>query len=80
MITTSNILYSDVDLNFIPNPHTGDLVRKTNINAIERAVRQALKLDVFDIPFDSSLHSSIKNYLFEQLTTTTKASIVSDIN
>jgi hypothetical protein len=80
MISTSNTLYSDIDLNFIPNPHTGDLVRKTNMAAIERAVKQALKLDKFDIPFDSTLRSSIKDYLFDSLTSTTKAAITADLN
>jgi hypothetical protein len=80
MISTSNTLYSDIDLNFIPNPHTGDLVRKTNMAAIERAVKQALKLDKFDIPFDYTLRSSIKDYLFDSLTSTTKAAITADLN
>jgi phage baseplate assembly protein W len=80
MISTSNTLYSDIDLNFIPNPHTGDLVRKTNMAAIERAVKQALKLDKFDIPFDPTLRSSIKDYLFDSLTSTTKAAITADLN
>lgn len=79
MATSVSNVYTDVDLNFIPNPHTGDLIKKTDLGAVQRAVWQALHLKPFDIPFNPTLKSDIYGYLFEENNVLTKANLQSDI-
>lgn len=74
-----NKIFSDLDLSFIPNPHTGDLSPKVNQEAIKRAVRHAFAMDAFDIPFNPTVKSSLKNYLFEQNNQLTRASLEGDL-
>lgn len=74
-----NKIFSDLDLSFIPNPHTGDLAPKVNQEAIKRAVRHAFAMDAFDIPFNPTVKSSLKNYLFEQNNQLTRASLEGDL-
>ncbi|WEM34255.1 baseplate wedge protein [Xanthomonas phage X1] len=74
-----NKIFSDLDLNMIPNPHTGDLMPKVNQEAIKRSVRHAFKLNAYDIPFNNSIKSSLKHYLFEQNTQLTRAALETDL-
>lgn len=67
--------YSDLDLNFKPHPLTGDISPKTDVEAVRRAIRMALFLDKFDIPFDRSKKSSLSNFIFEQNTHITEVSL-----
>ncbi len=72
-------LYSDLDLSFKPHPLTGDLMPRTNANAIKRSLMTAFEMDKFDIPFDSTKQSNLKRLLFEPVSQTTEISIRKDI-
>lgn len=61
----NNNIYSDLDLSFIPSPLTGDLIAKTNQEALKRSVRHMFQLNQFDVPFNSSIKCNAKQYLFE---------------
>ena len=74
-----NKIFSDLDLTFIPNPHTGDLTPKVNQEAIKRAIRHAFKLNPFDIPFNATDKSGLKGYLFEQNTPLRSAALEGDL-
>jgi len=74
-----NKIFSDLDLTFIPHPHSGDLTPKVNQEAIKRAIRHAFKLNPFDIPFNPTVKSSIKGYLFENNTPLVRASLEGDL-
>lgn len=74
-----NKIFSDLDLTFIPHPHTGDLMPKVNQEAIKRAVRHAFQLNAFDIPFNQTVKSSLKHYLFEQNNQLTRAALEADL-
>lgn len=74
-----NNIFSDLDLSFIPNPHTGDLTPKINHDAIKRSVRHAFQLNPYDIPFNPTTKSSLKHYLFEQNNQLTHAALESDL-
>ena len=74
-----NKIFSDLDLTFIPNPHTGDLTPKVNQEAIKRAVRHAFQMNSFDIPFNPTVKSSLKHYLFEQNNQLTRAALETDL-
>lgn len=66
MSTSSEIVvYSDLDLSFLPHPQTGDLIPKTNSAAVIRSIRSIFEMDSFDIPFDPNVGPSIKDLLFE---------------
>lgn len=60
-----NPIYKDLDLNFKPHPLTGDLTPRTNIEAVRRALVTAFYMEKFDIPFDNSTTSSLRQFLFE---------------
>lgn len=74
-----NKIFSDLDLSFIPNPHTGDLTPKVNQEAIKRAVKHAFQLNAFDIPFNQTVKSSLKHYLFEQNNQLTRSALEGDL-
>lgn len=79
MTIKSDALYSDLDLSFIPNPRTGDLTPKTNVEAIKRAAINVLHLERFDIPFSPSTYAGLREYLFSNLDRVTEVAIKSDI-
>lgn len=58
-------IYSDLDLSFEPHPLTGDLLPKTNVDSIRRAVRTLFSLEEFDIPFEPNKKAGLKEMLFE---------------
>lgn len=72
-------IYSDLDLTFTASPLTGDLVTKTNQEALKRAIRHMFQLNAFDVPFNSSIRCNIKNYLFEGNNQLVRSSIEEEI-
>ena len=60
--------YSDLDLDFIANPTTGDVVRKTGPDAIKRAVRNLVLTNFYERPFQSYLGSNVRRLLFDNAT------------
>jgi len=57
--------YSDLDLNFIPHPTTGDVMKKTGVEAIKRSVRNLILTNFYDRPFQSYIGSGALKILFE---------------
>jgi phage baseplate assembly protein W len=57
--------YSDLDLDFIAHPTTGDVVRKTGEDAIKRSVRNLILTNFYDRPFRSYIGSNALKLLFE---------------
>lgn len=76
---SENKTYSDLDLSFIPSPLTGDLNPKVNLEALKRAVRHLFALNAFDVPFNPTIRSNIKRYLFDNYTQLTAAAIDEEI-
>lgn len=58
-------LYTDIDLNFLPHPLTGDITRKVDSNAISQSIRNLINYYLFEKPFDPLLNSNVKQLLFE---------------
>jgi phage baseplate assembly protein W len=73
--TSEIVAYSDLDLNFTPNPLTGDLTPLTNTAAIRRSVVNLVLMDGFDIPFDYGSGSNVKKLLFEPSNELTAAAL-----
>lgn len=62
------ILHSDINMDFIPHPLTGNINSKVNIDAIRQSIKNLFLLDAFDIPFEMDIHVNMKRYLFEPIT------------
>lgn len=57
--------YSDLDLDFIAHPTTGDVVKKTGEEAVKRSVRNLILTNFYDRPFRPSIGSNVQKLLFE---------------
>lgn len=57
--------YSDLDLDFIPHPTTGDVVNKTGNDAIKRSLRNLILTNFYDRPFRPYIGSNVQKLLFE---------------
>jgi phage baseplate assembly protein W len=71
--------YTDLDLDFLRNPTTGDVVRKTGEEAIKRSIRNLIFTNFYDRPFQSYIGSGIRALLFENATNFTADQIQSSI-
>jgi len=69
------IKYTDINLDWIPHPLTGNIKQKTNIDAIQQAIKILLSLNIYDIPFQTHIMSNIHSYLFEPITPITISNI-----
>jgi phage baseplate assembly protein W len=59
--------YSDLDLDFIAHPTTGDVVKKTGVDAIKRSVRNLILTNFYDRPFRSYIGSNAQKILFDNI-------------
>lgn len=69
--------YSDLDLDFIAHPTTGDVVRKVGDDAIKRSVRNLILTNFYDRPFRPYIGSNASKLLFE-LATPITANLLKD--
>lgn len=63
----TEILFSDIDLNFLPNPLTKDISKKINNEAIKQSFKLLLLSMFYERPFNSGLGSPINKILFEPM-------------
>jgi phage baseplate assembly protein W len=63
--TKSRERYSDFARNFDLNPVTGFLAKITNENAVEQSMYNLIMTGKGEVPFESSLGSTIRSSLFE---------------
>jgi len=64
--------YSDLDLDFIAHPTTGDVMKKTGEDAIKRSVRNLILTNFYDRPFRSFIGSNVNKILFDNITVFTQ--------
>lgn len=57
--------YSDLNLDFMAHPTTGDVMRLTGEEAIKRSVRNLVLTNFYDRPFRSYIGSNASKLLFE---------------
>lgn len=57
--------YSDLDLDFMAHPTTGDIVKKKGTEAIKRSLRNLILTNFYDRPFNHSIGSNAQRLLFE---------------
>ena len=59
--------YSDLDLDFLKNPTTNDVVIKRGEDAIKRSIRNLILTNFYDRPFRPSIGSNVQKLLFDEL-------------
>jgi phage baseplate assembly protein W len=63
--------WSDLDLDFIPNPNTGDIGIKKNENAIVRSLRYLMQTNHYERPFHPEIGGNISKFLFDPISLAT---------
>lgn len=63
--------YQDLDLDFLRNPTTNDIVRKTGDEAVKRSIRNLIFTNYYERPFRSYIGSGVRSLLFENATSFT---------
>lgn len=63
--------YSDLDLNFIANPVTGDVSKLTGDAAVIRSVRNLIFSNFYERPFHPEIGSGVRGLLFDPITPVT---------
>ena len=64
-VASSKHAYSDLDLLFRKHPQTGDVLVKTDAEAVKRAVRNIVMTNHYERPFKPGFGGSIRDLLFE---------------
>lgn len=67
MAISRNRDYSDLDLDFIAHPITGDVVKKIGPDAVARSIRNLVMTNYYDRPFRSQIGSNAIKMLFENI-------------
>jgi uncharacterized protein len=58
-------VYSDFTHTFLPHPNTGQLVRRTNIDAVKYAIRNLVLTNKYERLRNPEFGGNIRRYLFE---------------
>ena len=64
-VAVSKTGYSDLDLLFRKHPQTGDVVVRTDAEAVKRSVRNIILTNHYERPFKPGFGGSIRNLLFD---------------
>lgn len=57
--------FTDIDLNFIANPATGDVSRKFDENAIKQSIKNLVMTNHYEKPFHPEIGSQVYSLMFE---------------
>jgi len=79
MTQTLNKLYSDIDFTFTRVPVTGDVAVSYDFQAVTRSVRNLLRTNNYERPFNPDLGSKLNALLFEPMTALTENNIENEI-
>jgi len=71
--------FSDIDMDFMPNPITDDILKKTNENAIAQSIGNLLQTAHYERLFNPELGCNLKRYLFEPIDNITTNNIIEEI-
>ena len=64
--------WSDLDLDFAKHPVTKDIVRKTNVEAVKRSVRNLIRTNKYEKHFHPEVDGGVTRHLFGLSTPHTK--------
>ena len=71
--------YKDIDLDFLANPITKDVLKKTNEEAIAASISNLLQTSNYERLFNPGLGCNLKRYLFEPIDDITTNNIREEI-
>lgn len=66
-INSRRIQYKDIAFTFLPNPNTGDIGVKKDVEAIRQSVMNIITTSRGERPFSPLLGGNLRQYLFEPL-------------
>jgi phage baseplate assembly protein W len=59
--------YRDLDLDFLPHPTTGDVMKKVGVEALKRSIRNLVLTNYYDRPFRGGIGSNAQKLLFNNI-------------
>jgi|SRR5210317_1795934 len=71
--------YKDIDIEFTAHPVTGDIVKKTNEQAIYQSISNLLQTGKYERLWQPNLHSKLREHLFEPIDSITASAISAEI-
>ena len=71
--------FSDIDMDFMPNPITEDILKKTNESAIAQSIGNLLQTAHYERLFRPEIGCNLKKYLFEPIDNITTNNITEEI-
>ena len=78
-LSTDTRGWSDLDLDLTMHPVTKDIVRKTNVEAVKRSVRNLIQTNKYDKKFHPEIDGGVTRHLFGLATAATKHDIAEAI-
>lgn len=79
MVARSTRTYKDFDITFQAHPVTGDLVKKTGDAAVVQSIMGLLQTGRYERLWQPTLHSKLKEHLFEPIDNITASAISAEI-
>jgi hypothetical protein len=73
------IYFSDFLFDLNKNPHTKDLARVTNEQAVINSIKKIIKTNNYEVPYNPFFGANIYHYLFENFTPTTELELKNEI-
>lgn len=80
MAQVLNKLYSDIDFTFTRVPVTGDVAVSYDFQAVTRSIRNLVRTNHYDRPFNPDLGSKLNALLFEPINPMTESGIENEIS
>ena len=68
-------IFTDLNLNMVRHPVTGDIAKLSNVEAVKRSVRNLINTTKGERPFQPDIGSNIRKALFEPMTSAVSSSI-----
>lgn len=72
-------IYSDFLQSFIPHPNTGQITRKTNVDAVKMSIRNLILTNKYERLRNPRLGGNVRRYLFEPMTPETSFEVKQEI-
>lgn len=72
-------IYSDFNHTFLSHPNTGQISRKTNVDAVKLAIRNLILTNKYERLRNPDFGTNVRNFLFEPFTKTTESQIKDEI-
>ena len=68
-------IFTDINLNMVRHPVTGDIAKLSNVEAVKASVRNLINTNKGERPFQPDIGSNIRKALFEPMTSAVSSSI-----